>query len=143
MKILIVDDDVMLADLLEATLLAQGHDVCGIANRVAEAIALVRLHRPDIAVLDMRLKGTELGSDVTQQLSEAGDLRDLGILYVTGGGVGLLHQHASIGHACLQKPYSAASLAAALTIVRSIVRGCAVSTPLPHGMQLLGLPQVA
>jgi two-component system, response regulator PdtaR len=142
MKILIVDDDVMLADLLEETLLDQGHEICGVTTRIAEAVALVRLHRPDVAVLDMRLKGTELGSDIAHQLAEAGDLRDLGILYVTGG-VDFLHQHAVIGHACLQKPYSTAALAAALLIVRSIVRGCAVSGPLPHGMQLLGLPQAA
>ena len=36
MKILIVEDDVMLADMLEATLLNQGHDVCGMAMDVAE-----------------------------------------------------------------------------------------------------------
>jgi len=142
MKILIVDDDVMLADLLEAELLDQGHEVCGVATNVAEAVNLVRLHRPDIAVLDMKLKGTELGSDIAHQLAEAGDLRDLGILYVTGG-VDFLHQHAGIGHACLQKPYSVAALAAALPIVRSIARGCAISGALPHGMQLLGLPQMA
>ena len=55
MKILIVDDDVMLADLLEAELLDQGHEVCGVATNVAEAVNLVRLHRPDIAVLDIAL----------------------------------------------------------------------------------------
>jgi CheY-like chemotaxis protein len=142
MKILVVDDDVMLADLLEAILLDQGHVVCEVTTSVAEAVALVRLHRPDIAILDMKLKGMELGSDIAHQLAEAGDLRDLGILYVTGG-VDFLHQHAGIGHACLQKPYSAAALAAALLIVRGIVRGCAVSGELPHGMQLLGLPQTA
>ena len=74
MKILVVDDDVMLADLLEATLLDQGHEICGVTTNVAEAVDLVRLHRPDIAVLDMRLKGTELGSDIAHQLAEAGDL---------------------------------------------------------------------
>jgi DNA-binding response OmpR family regulator len=142
MKILIVDDDVMLADLLEAELLDQGHEVCGVTTNVAEAVGLVRLHRPDIAVLDMKLKGTELGSDIAHRLAEAGDLRDLGILYVTGG-VDFLHQHAGIGHACLQKPYSVAALTAALPIVRSIARGCAISGALPHGMQLLGLPQTA
>src|SRR4051794_20367614 len=105
MKILIVDDDVMLADLLEAELLDRGHEICGVTTNVAEAVNLVRLHRPDIAVLDMKLKETELGSDIAHQLAEAGDLRDLGILYVTGG-VDFLHQHAGIGHACLQKPYS-------------------------------------
>jgi DNA-binding response OmpR family regulator len=141
MKILIVEDDVMLADILEATLLNQGHDVCGMAMDVAESVALVRLHRPDVAVVDMRLKDPELGSDIARQLAEAGDLNDLGILYVTGGGVDFLHQHASIGHAYLPKPYSPTALAAALPIVRSIARGCAISGALPYGMQLLGFPQ--
>ena len=122
MKILVVDDERMLADLLEATLLDQGHEICGVTTNVAEAVDLVRLHRPDIAVLDMRLKGTELGSDIAHQLAEAGDLRDLGILYVTGG-VDFLHQHAGIGHAGLQKPYSAATLASACRLFETLCAG--------------------
>jgi len=80
MKILVAEDDIMLADFLEEALLELGHDVCGVANTVAEAVALARLHRPDIAVLDMQLGGAELGTQIVDQLAASGDLGDTGIL---------------------------------------------------------------
>ena len=138
MKILVVDDDVMLADLLEDLLLHQGHEVCGVATNVADAVALVRLHRPEIAILDMKLRGVELGSDIVHRLAESDDLTGLGILYITGGPA-FAQQRACIGHAYLQKPYSAATLAAALPIVQGIVRHGAAPGALPYGMQLLGM----
>jgi DNA-binding response OmpR family regulator len=138
MRLLVVDDDIMLADLLESLLLAQGHEVCGTTTNVAEAVALTRLHRPDIVVLDMKLRGGELGCDIVHELAASGDLNGVGILYISGG-VEFVHPRAFIGHACLHKPYRATELAAALAIVRNILGGCTVTSALPNGMRLLSL----
>ena len=46
LKVLIVDDDLMLADNLEEILLSGGYSVCGIACTVAEAISLGREQHP-------------------------------------------------------------------------------------------------
>jgi CheY-like chemotaxis protein len=136
MQVLVVEDDVMLADCLAEALLDDGHVICGIASTVAEALALARRQRPDVAILDMQLRGNERGSDIADQLAESGDLGDTGILYVTGEPE-RVHQEARVGHACLSKPYAFATLRTALEIVREIALEGGTSRPLPRGLQLL------
>lgn len=55
LKVLIAEDDLLIADMVEDILVAHGYEVCGIARTVAEAVALGSLNRPDLAVLDLRL----------------------------------------------------------------------------------------
>ena len=136
MQVLIVEDDVMLADCLAEALVDDGHVVCGVVSTVAAAVALARRHRPDAAILDMQLSSRERGSDVADQLAASGDLGDTGVLYVTGEAE-RVHQEARVGHACLSKPYTQAALNAALIIVREIARDGGTSRPLPRGLQLL------
>jgi DNA-binding response OmpR family regulator len=54
-KVLIVEDDFMIADCLEEILVDAGYEVCGIAREVDEAIAMGKELRPDLAVIDLRL----------------------------------------------------------------------------------------
>lgn len=136
MQVLVVEDDVMLADLLSEVLTDDGHVVCGVASTVAEAVALARRHRPDVGVLDMHLLGGESGSDVADQLAQSGDLGETAILYVTGGADRVLRE-ARVGHACLSKPYQLSALREALEIVRDIVRDGGTARSLPRGLQLL------
>ena len=55
LKVLIVEDDLMIADITEDFLVASGYEVCGIARTVDKAVALARLRPPDLAVIDLRL----------------------------------------------------------------------------------------
>jgi hypothetical protein len=50
--VLIAEDDPMLGDLVEDALTANGYWVCGVAHTVVNAVALGRLHYPDLAVID-------------------------------------------------------------------------------------------
>ncbi len=65
-KVLIVEDELMIADMVEEVIVDSGYEVCGIARTVAEAIALGERHLPDIAIIDLRLaeggKGTEVAA---------------------------------------------------------------------------------
>lgn len=126
----------MLADCLGETLLDDGHVICGVTSSVAEAVALARRHRPDIAILDMQLRGGERGTEIADQLAESGDLGRTGILYVTGESDRVIRD-ARVGHACLNKPYTFATLAAAIGIVQEIARDGVTSRELPRGMRLL------
>jgi DNA-binding response OmpR family regulator len=136
MKILVVEDDVMLADFLEEVLQDIGHNVCAITGRVDDAVRLVREHRPDLALLDMQLQDGEYGTDVADRLAETDDLRGMGILYVSGE-VNQVHQQARFGHACLNKPYSTDLLAASLSIVRDVAKGTPLNKAVPRGLELL------
>jgi DNA-binding response OmpR family regulator len=66
LKVLIAEDDFLLGDLLEDVLVDGGYQVCGIARSVAEAIELGKRHRPDLAVLDVRLAEGSLGTDIVK-----------------------------------------------------------------------------
>jgi DNA-binding response OmpR family regulator len=79
LKVLIAEDDLMIADQAEAVLGRHGYEECGIARTVAEAVALGRHCKPDLAVIDLRLAEGGLGSDIVP------DLRKLGrLLYASG-----------------------------------------------------------
>jgi DNA-binding response OmpR family regulator len=132
-KVLIAEDDLMIADMTEAILVAQGYEVCGIARTVAEGVALGRLHMPDLAVIDLRLADGGLGTAIASQL---GALGRLGVLYATGN-ISHVLLTAANGDACLAKPYRSADLVRGLEIVADIVATGTASPPFPRGFQVL------
>ena len=132
-KVLIVEDDLMIADMAEEILVKHGYDVCGIARTVAEAAVLGTHHKPDLALIDMRLADGGLGTDVAKQLAPLGRL---GVLYASGNDAQVILT-ASEGDACLVKPYSYADLLRALELVAEIVATNKASPPYPHRFHVL------
>jgi CheY-like chemotaxis protein len=61
--ILILEDDLSIADLLQEALEAQGYSVIGIAGTVAEAMKIARQHQPDVTIADVRLANGDLGTE--------------------------------------------------------------------------------
>ena len=55
MRVLIVEDEALVALELEELLLDEGFEVVGSAANAAQAIDLGRRHRPDLALLDLNL----------------------------------------------------------------------------------------
>lgn len=134
LKVLIAEDNVMLADILEDYLVSQGFDVCGVAGTVDGAVALADLHRPDLAVLDFRL-GDGYGSQI-HDLAENKD--SMGILYVSGDPLKDRLGRAD-GEAYLQKPYGMKEVAQALRIVHEVKAGQDTPPgPFPRNFHLLG-----
>ncbi len=46
------DDHIVFLDALSTVLSQHGHEVCGVARSAAEMITLVRMHRPDVCLID-------------------------------------------------------------------------------------------
>ncbi|GAB3800041.1 hypothetical protein GCM10028819_24560 [Spirosoma humi] len=69
-KILIVEDEYIIANDLELILDEAGYPVIGVADSVAEALTLMGQQTPDIVLLDIYLKGKETGIDLAKQLEE-------------------------------------------------------------------------
>jgi DNA-binding response OmpR family regulator len=80
-KVMIAEDDLMMADMLEEVLVGGGYEVCGIARTVDKAVELGERCKPDLAVLDLRLADGGLGTDVATRLHRQDDM---GVLYATG-----------------------------------------------------------
>jgi len=69
-KILVVDDDRLVLAMVTHGLSQAGYEVID-ADNGDDAILLARQHRPDIALLDIRMEG-KTGFDVAQYLREVG-----------------------------------------------------------------------
>ena len=78
-RLLVVDDEPSIRELLTASLRFAGFDVFPAADG-AEALKLAEQHRPDLVVLDVMLPDLD-GFTVTRKLRERG--RDMPVLFLT------------------------------------------------------------
>jgi DNA-binding NarL/FixJ family response regulator len=81
MRILIVEDDALIAMDMAGLVEDLGHEVLATAPAAETALALARADRPDIALVDIRLAGKADGGELAAWL-----YRDLGVrsLFVSG-----------------------------------------------------------
>jgi DNA-binding response OmpR family regulator len=80
MRILIIDDEILVAKLLAEAVSSQGHDVT-VASDGEEGLALLRQSRPDALFLDVKL-GELSGIEVLRQVRRS-DAR-LPVILITG-----------------------------------------------------------
>jgi two-component sensor histidine kinase/CheY-like chemotaxis protein len=133
-KVMIVEDDLFMADMLEDVLVADGYEVCGIARTVDKAIEIARRDQPDLAILDIHLAEGSLGTDIPRQL---GPEHRMGILYASGH-AGQLNLTKSDGDAFISKPYRSEDIIRALEIVAQIAGNGEAPGPFPRGFTVLG-----
>jgi len=72
MKILIVEDDPLVADDLKDKLETLQYRITGIAESFDTAIELIGEDRPDLVLLDIELKGQLTGIDLSEELNNYG-----------------------------------------------------------------------
>lgn len=58
MRVVIVEDNVLLAEGLRLLLVTAGHEVCDTAADADSFVRAVRTHRPDVSIVDVRLPPT-------------------------------------------------------------------------------------
>ena len=102
-KVLIVEDEALIALDLEAELKHRGFHVCGVAATRKDALALAARDRPDVAVVDVRLAAGDDGILVGAELS---NVHGVAVLYATGN-ADEVRRRADAGLAVvLEKPYT-------------------------------------
>ncbi len=69
-KILIVEDEAIVALELKYRLTKLGYNVCGTASTGVKAIEIAEAKKPDLALMDVKLKGTMNGIEVASTLQE-------------------------------------------------------------------------
>lgn len=69
-KILIVEDELVIAEDLKDVLEDLGYEVCGIAISAREALAMIEEKLPDIALLDIQIKGGKDGIELAAEINE-------------------------------------------------------------------------
>ena len=133
LKVVIAEDDLFMADMLADILTDAQYEVCGIGPTVAKTIELCEHHKPDLAILDLRLAGGGLGTEIAARLNPK---NRPGILYATGNvrNSGLTKAD---GEACIGKPYQAHDIVQALKIVEQLTNTGEATKPFPQGFHLL------
>jgi CheY-like chemotaxis protein len=108
LRILVIEDEMLVAMNIEDMLLELGHEVAGLASRLGPALALARESRFDAAVLDVNLAG-EPSFPIADLLIERG----VPFLFATGyGRQGIEERYR--GYPMLQKPFRTVELGEAL-----------------------------
>ena len=69
-KILIVEDELVIAEDLKDTLEDLGYEVVGIAISSREALAMIEEKSPDLALLDIQIKGGKDGIQLAADINE-------------------------------------------------------------------------
>src|ERR671939_302534 len=72
MRILIVEDELVIAIDLEETLSEEGYQVAGIARESKTALGLAQRLRPDLALVDVHLVDGDTGPEIARHLKEMG-----------------------------------------------------------------------
>ena len=71
LRILVVEDDVMIGGLLAETLEDLGHTVCAVETRAANAVAAAARHHPDLMIVDVGL-GEASGIAAVKEILRSG-----------------------------------------------------------------------
>jgi DNA-binding NarL/FixJ family response regulator len=74
-RILLVEDEFLIAMSIEGDLRDGGYDVVGIAHSVDDGAALAKTERPDLVLMDIRLVGKRDGIDAALEIYETTGIR--------------------------------------------------------------------
>lgn len=108
-RILIVEDEPLIAMMLEDFLEVLGKELAGQADTVAEALAVIDRGGVDAAILDVNLRGGEKSWPVADALAAKG----IPFVFATGGSQGgLVADH--VDRPTLSKPFMMDAVAKAL-----------------------------
>jgi DNA-binding NtrC family response regulator len=115
-KILIAEDEFIVANELQMALEEAGYIVCGIAASVAEAREIIRKEKPSLALLDIHLEGKLDGIQLAKELKE----NNIGFVYLSANSnqQTLEAAKATEPYGFLVKPYREKDLLITLDIAR-------------------------
>jgi DNA-binding NarL/FixJ family response regulator len=79
-RVLVVEDEAIIAKDLERILRTYGYDVVGLASSGEESIRQAEVSRPDVVLMDIRLKGEMTGIEAANQIC---DTLHIPVIYLT------------------------------------------------------------
>lgn len=80
-SVLIVDDEFIIANTLSLQVEEMGMEVCGAASTAQAAVEMAQAHRPNIVLMDVRLKGDKDGVDAALEIHRTVGSK---VIFITG-----------------------------------------------------------
>ena len=117
-RICVVEDEAIIAASIQKTLLSLGYDVPKPVASYDQAIAMLETERPDLALLDVKLKGSKDGVEVAKYIREK---MDIPFIFLTANNDAATMERAKPvkPNAFLVKPFKKEDLYAAIEIAIS------------------------
>jgi DNA-binding LytR/AlgR family response regulator len=114
-KVLIVEDEFVIAEHLRGQLVDEGYDVLRVFDRAEEAEEFLKSEVPDILLVDVRLKGRMTGIDLVREFRKQ---HTLPVIYITANSDETTYERAreTQPQAFLVKPFTPSNLAAAVDL---------------------------
>jgi CheY-like chemotaxis protein len=127
MRVLVVEDDALLAMDVEAILTGAGHDVLGPVASAAEALELVKETVPDLALVDLGLSEGPVGAALARYLLWRFSIHSI---FITGNTRGATdHQDAALG--LLRKPFTRKDLLSSIALAQAMMGGSVPTMNVP------------
>jgi CheY-like chemotaxis protein len=117
-RVLVVEDEAVVAMLLAEVLEGMGHGVCGIEAAEADAVATALRCKPDLMIVDARL-GDGCGVSAVEEILRAGPVPHV---FVSGDALSV--QRLKPGAVVIQKPFHESDLARAIQQVLGAAAAC-------------------
>jgi DNA-binding response OmpR family regulator len=131
MRILIVEDEAIIALCIGLTLQQAGHEVMGPAGRLEACLQLAEHEVPELALIDISLENGGSGIDVARALLKRWDVRSIYVSAQTAQA----RENGDVALGCLHKPFATRSLLETIEVAE-ILRQGALPLRLPEGLQL-------
>lgn len=119
MRVLLIEDDAVVALSLENTLRQHGHEVIGPYATSAGALHAVQSQKPDLVLIDTQLEGQLSGLDCARVLFKR---YGIPVIFVTGDLDGA-RQRRDVALGSIAKPFSAPTLIACMHAAERLLRG--------------------
>ncbi|NOG74247.1 response regulator [Roseicella sp. DB1501] len=131
MRILIVEDEALIAIMLSDSLEDGGHEVIGLAATAAEAVEYCEARLPDLVILDVNLSGGSNGVDLAHELTGRWSLP---IIFASGQ-IMEVRQARDVALGYIHKPYQPETVLQSIEVTRDVMDG---RTPavVPAGFEL-------
>lgn len=136
-RILIVEDDMIIGANISLQLTNLGYEITGIESRGEEAINHVKANPPDILLMDVNLKGAINGIETVIAIQE---FNDLPIVYLTANRDEITFNAAKETHpkAFITKPFNRLELQRTIELVVEQLGELKEGSKLNEGIEVLG-----
>lgn len=127
MRLLLVEDDFLIASAASAALFRAGHEVIGMAPSAAAALEVARRRALDLCVVDVNLSDGATGVQFAIELHRAFGVRSL---FATSD-AGRCREAWPAALGCLLKPYGVGDLRLAVAACEALLHGRSAGFTLP------------
>lgn len=128
--LMIVEDEALVAIVLNDSLEAAGYRVLDLTDRHAEALEVAKASRPDLALVNIKLGGSDDGIALAEQLKAL----DIPVLFISGQ-TSRARSAQTVAIASLPKPYDAADMVIAVAYLLARIDGDS-SLPRPAALEV-------